>query len=436
MTDQAIFRRFIRYTSLTIVGMLGLSCYILADTYFIAQGLGDTGLAALNLAIPIYTFIHASALMLGMGGAVTFSLAKSQQKQQKADSAYTVALNIAMVFAVVFVLLGLLLADEITTLLGADEEIFAMTKIYLQTLLFFAPLFIFNEIIVTFVRNDGAPQLAMMAMLGSNLANIILDYVFIFPLQMGMFGAVLATALAPVISLSLMLIHLLSKRRYFHWLGFKEGTPLLPLLALGLPAMLTEVSGGIVMIVFNDTFFHLAGNMGIAAYGIVANLSLVIIAVFNGLAQGIQPLLSAAYGRQQRRQIVQLLQYALVTGLLLAVMIYGSIFIGADHIAALFNSAQEPYLQQIAVWGLKLYFTAIFFVSVNLILVSFFVSLGYSKPAQAISLLRGLIIIVPAALLGAKWWGMTGVWLSFPVTEIIVMLVGIFLFERFRNEIF
>ena len=224
MEQRQYLRDFIRYASLNVLGMVALSCYILADTFFVSQGLGANGLAALNLAIPVYNFIHGSGLMLGMGGAIKYSVYRSQGNFRKTDAVFTNTVTLALGFALCFVCAGLFLSGQIAALLGADAEVFSMTNTYLKVLLLFSPAFLMNDVLICFVRNDGAPRLSMMGMIVGSLSNVVLDYVFIFPFGMGIFGAVLATGLAPVISICVMSAHFIKKRNQFH---FQKGRPFL-----------------------------------------------------------------------------------------------------------------------------------------------------------------------------------------------------------------
>ena len=176
-----------RYTSLNVLGMIGLSCYILADTFFIARGLGSDGLAALNIAIPVYSFVHGCGMMLGMGGATKYSIFRGRKWNRRGNRIFTNTAYLVGIFALIFVLMGLGFSGNITSLLGADGEIFEMTKTYLMVVLLFAPAFMTNDFLLCFVRNDGNPGLAMTAMLTGSFANIILDYVFIFSNENGNF---------------------------------------------------------------------------------------------------------------------------------------------------------------------------------------------------------------------------------------------------------
>ena len=192
-------RSFFQYVSLNVLGALGLSGYILADTLFVAHRLGTDGLAALNLAISVFGLINGLGLMLGIGGATRYAICRTQGDGVRADRAFSRALACGGALGGLLALAGLLWAVPLARLLGAEGTILPMCSVYLRTVLLFAPCFLLNHILTAFVRNDGNPKLAMAAMLLGSLSNIVLDYVFLYPMDMGIFGAALATGIAPVV---------------------------------------------------------------------------------------------------------------------------------------------------------------------------------------------------------------------------------------------
>lgn len=430
MEQQSCIRDFARYTLLSVLGTLGVSCYILADTFFVSKGLGTNGLAALNLAIPVYNFIHGTGLMLGMGGATRFSVCKGQKRSDEINCIYTNTVYLAFLFSAVFVLGGAFFAEQLAVILGADGSILQMTSTYLRWLLLFAPAFILNDVFLCFVRNDEGPQLSMIAMLIGSFSNIVLDYIFIFPMGMGIFGAIFATGLSPIISIVMMLPHWLKKKNTFHFVKTRIRASIIKQeLSLGFPSFLAQLSSGIVMIVFNAIILKLEGNTGVAAYGVVANISLVVVAVYTGIAQGIQPLVSTFYGEGAHRKVSKVLQYAMLTMAVLSGAVYLILFIFAQPITAVFNSEANMELQQIAVTGLKLYFISNIFVGYNIILATFFTSIEKALPAHILSVLRGLVLIIPLAFLMSALWGMNGVWLTYPATELVTALLGAIYFN-------
>lgn len=428
------FKEFLKYSALNVLGMLGLSCYILADTFFVAKGLLADGLAALNLAIPVYSFIHGTGLMLGMGGATRYSVLKSQRRDGEADKIFTNVLYLSAAFAALFVLTGIFLSEPLTAALGANTGIFEMTNTYLKVLLLFSPAFLLNDVLICFVRNDGNPKLAMTGMICGSFFNIIMDYILIFPMRMGIFGAVLATGVSPVISIAVLSRHLISGKNRFH--AVRTGLCLRTsgtVFVLGLPSLITELASGVVIIVFNAILLRLQGNTGVAAYGVIANLALVLTAVYTGIAQGIQPLLSTAHGLGDTQRSKRLLRYAIAAMACLSTVVYLCIICFAEPIVRLFNSENNRQLQSIAETGLKIYFTGGIFAGFNIILSVFFTSAEKAVPAHILSLLRGFAVIISTALLLAEIWGLRGVWLSFPVTEILSAILGILLYLRMEK---
>ncbi len=429
--DRRCFSEFIRYASLNILGMLGLSCYILADTFFIANRLGADGLAALNLAIPVYSLIHGCGLMIGMGGSTRYAILRSRNSEGDACTVFTHALYLWGVCSVLFVLCGLVASGAIAALLGAQGRIFTMSRTYLQMLLLFSPAFLLNDILLGFVRSDGAPQLVMAAMLTGSFSNILLDYVLIYTADLGIFGAVLATCLAPLISMAVLSVFFLQKRHHFRPVrrrpSVRSGAKLL---VTGFPSLAAELSSGVVMIAFNFLMLEFSGSTGVATYGVIANISLVVIAVFTGMAQGIQPVLSRYFGAGERRRLRFVLRCALWSTVLLSVLLTGGILLAADPIAAAFNAQEDPTLQQLAVQGLRLYFLGTLPAGVNLVLCAYCASAERSRAGNAISVLRGFLLILPLAFLLSAAADLTGLWLAFPLTELLTLVLAAVLLRK------
>ena len=426
--SQSCLKEFIQYAALNVLGMLGISCYILADTVFISKGVGADGLTALNLAIPVYSVVHGCGMMLGMGSATKYSILKGQKDTERGSRLFTGTVYITLFLAVVFMLLGTFASGMLAGLMGADSAVYDMTNTYIKVILLFAAGFMMNDVLICFVRNDGNPGLSMLAMIGGSLFNIVFDYLFIFPMGMGILGAVLATGVSPIVSMMILSLHFWKKKNSFR---LETGRPDFGTTGqsalLGVPALIAELSSGIVIMVFNGIILKLEGNVGVAAYGVIANLSLVVISVYTGISQGMQPLISTAYGKNDKKTPGKVLRYGILTVLVFSLLIYAGIFGFAGQITAIFNSEGSRQLAQIAVPGLRVYFTGIVFAGFNIILAIYFSSMEKAVPAQVISLGRGLILMIPMAFLLSALWGITGVWLTFPVTEAIVSLIGIFL---------
>ena len=207
-------RSFFQYVSLNVLGALGLSGYILADTLFVAHRLGTDGLAALNLAISVFGLINGLGLMLGIGGATRYAICRTQGDGVRADRAFSRALACGGTLGGLLALAGLLWAVPLARLLGAEGAILPMCSVYLRTVLLFAPCFLLNHILTAFVRNDGNPKLAMAAMLLGSLSNIVLDYVFLKTLRMGVGGAAIATLISQALSVVLCVLYIKEKTSF------------------------------------------------------------------------------------------------------------------------------------------------------------------------------------------------------------------------------
>ncbi len=418
--NQNIYKTFFKYVSLNVLSMLGVSLYILADTFFVANGVGADGLVALNLALPVFSLINGIGLLLGIGAATLFSISTGKGDQQAGSRIFTQAFILGTGISILLTLLGLFFSRPIAMALGADSErIVSMTAAYLRMLLLFSGAFILDNLLVAFVRNDSNPRLAMTGMLASCLFNIVFDYIFVFPMQLGIFGAALATGVAPILSMVILSTHFLRKKNHFRLTKTNLcAKDVRNIVFTGLPSFVTEFSSGIIIFLFNMVVMSISGDIGVAAYGIVANLALVCIAVFTGVGQGIQPVVSVNYGAGKIGNVLR----TYLCGALLA-FVFGLLFFLAakifpNEITALFNNEQNRQLAALTTNGLGIYFFGFLFAGINIVTTSFFASIARPRPSFLISILRGFALIVPFLLLLPRAFGLNGVWLTAPAAEL------------------
>ena len=294
----------------------------MADTFFVSADLGTKGLTALNLAFPMFCLMNGIGLMIGMGGGTCYSLARSRRETQRANQIFTNAAYLTFTASALFFFVGVFLSESLVRILGADDTMFALTNTYLKVMLLFAPAFFTNNLLQCFVRNDGNPALSMAAMITGSISNVILDYIFIFPLGMGIFGSIFATGLSPLISIIVLSPYFLKGKNHFHFIRKFSLQRVSNIVSNGIPPLVTEISSGVVMFLFNFIILRLNGNTGVAAFGIVSVISLVVIAIYTGLSQGIQPILSLNHGAGNKENVNTIRTYALTTALLLSVILY------------------------------------------------------------------------------------------------------------------
>lgn len=418
-----IRRQFAKYVSQNIFGMIGISLYILADTFFISQAVGADGITALNLVLPLYSLIFAIGQMIGIGSAIRYAVEKGQRKTGGYPW-FSNALIWAVLLGAFFTVLGLLLPEQLVSLMGGDAAIVAVGAPYTRIFMSFSIFFMCNHVCTAFVRNDGAPTVAMAATLLSSLFNIVFDYVLMYPFGMGMEGAAWATACSPVVSLLICLTHFLSKRSSLRFcLVMPDVRRLWRACQVGVSAFVGEMASGVTTLAFNYLMLSLAGNTGVAAYGVVANLAIVAVAMFNGVAQGSQPLISDYYGRNDQAVIRRVIRMGLCLSFVLAASIVLVVWRFAAPITAIFNKAGDPVLAMYAKEGLRLYTIGFFFAGWNILGTSVLSSMEQAKAAFAASMLRGFVLILVCAFTLAALLGMTGVWLAYPLAEALTLAV-------------
>ena len=432
---MTVGKQFGRYVSQNILGMVGISFYILADTFFISMAAGADGITALNLVLPLYSLIYAIGALIGVGSAIRFKILRAKG-EKSAETYFSNALMFAFVASVVFMITGGVFPEQLIGVLGGDEDIIKVGTVYTRIFMSFAPFFMWNTICNAFVRNDGAPLIAMTATVLSSLFNIVMDYLLMFPLGMGMAGAALATAISPIIGILICCVHFFSKKSTirFQW-ALPSVRKLFASCALGISAFVGEISSGVTTIIFNMLILSIAGNIGVAAYGVVANTSLVAISVFNGVSQGAQPLISEYYGRGEKDAVKRLLRMGVVTSLVLALIIVGTVWCFAGNIVAIFNSEQDVVLAAYGIRGIRLYFIGFLFAGINILGTGFFSAVEDAKMAFFTSILRGFVAIILSAVFMAKLFGMTGVWLAFPVAELITFLATMIALHQINRKI-
>ena len=424
-----MLKRFTRYVTQSVAGMIGISVYVLADTFFISVYSGADGLAVLNLILPVYGLIYAIGAMIGIGSATRYAI--SRAKGKNTEHYFVQSVTWSILAAVPFMLIGIFIPDKALALLGADAGLIGLGRNYVRIILIATPFFMSNYTFTAFARNDGAPSVAMIGSISGSIFNIIFDYIFMFPVGLGFSGAGLATAICPIVTMSVCTIHYRSSRNHvgFHWKkpSFRH---LISCCQLGVSAFV-----GVIAIVFNFLILGIAGNMGVAAYGVVANLSIVAFAIFNGLAQGAQPLISESYGKGQPTQVRKLLKWSLLVCLAVEALIQLIIWTSTDMLISIFNSENNVQLLNYAHTGLRLYFLGFIVAGINIVLVAYFSAVDEPKIAIVGSFLRGIVAIVICAVILAKLFGLNGIWISLLVAETVTFLTILFLAYKDRNRI-
>lgn len=426
---------FFKYLIPSIGGMLGTSLYVLGDTMIVGRGLGSQGLAALNISIPLINVFNGFGLLFGIGGATALSISRGRKDYNQVNDIFTKSIIMSILLGIVLTLVRVLYLEELCLFLGASEATLQMSMDYLGVLMSFSIAFLLNSTMTVFVRNDGAPRLAMWGMLTGSIINVILDYVFIFIFNWGMWGGALATGLSPVIGLIILSTHFIKKNNKLRFIVPKFDWSILKrIVSNGNSSFIIELSAGIVIFAFNRSILKIAGDIGVSAYSIIANLSLICTAIFIGIGQGIQPIVSMNYGADRMERVYEAVRLAIYSALGIGMLFYliGALF--PEFLVFIFTKGNSELLDT-TVRGIRLYFISFIFMGLNIAITSFIQSKEESKVSMTISLCRGFVFIIISLLILPKIWGIDGVWLTMPIVELITLIVSGLYFEKYRSAI-
>ena len=364
--------------------------------------------------------------MIGVGSAIRFVIER-HGNTSGTEGYFFHALVWAFLISLIFIFAGIFLPDKLIALLGGDSSIIAVGRDYTRIFMIFSPFFMCNHICMAFVRNDGNPSVAMAATLFGSLFNIVFDYILMFPLGLGMQGAALATGCSPIVGILICCIHFKSSKCTITLKPVRLSVKrLLHSCHVGISSFVAELSSGVITIVFNMIILNIAGNTGVAAYGVIANTSLVAVSLFNGISQGSQPLISDSYGKGDLKNVMYLIKLAAATSLFISVLLITAVYLGAPSITAVFNSEKNPLLAQYAISGLRIYFTGFLFAGINIVGSSILSSVESAKFAFIVSIMRGFAAITFFAFLLSKIFGLTGIWSAFPAAEFLTMFVTVY----------
>ena len=305
MYDGKPHALFARYAIPQMIGLLFNSIYIIVDGIFIGNHLGRDAMAAAAVSVPFVEVLIALSMAIASGAGVLISGQLARSEKEKARQTFQAAILCAACSGGIIILLGNVFIHSLAELLGATPQIHDEAVSYLRFIVTFSPFLLFSFLLGGLTRNDGRPRLAMVALSVGSVSNILLDYVFMYPLNMGIAGAALATAIGPIFSVLILLPHFLLKKGELYFTKTKVGFHSARLiLTLGFPAFIMEFSIGIVTFIYNFAIVKYDyGEIGLAAYLIIGYLMLIILTVFLGMAEGLQPVFSHFAGTGKKIKV-------------------------------------------------------------------------------------------------------------------------------------
>lgn len=434
-SDTKLSNQLAKYIFRGIISTVGASIYILADSFFVAKSIGVLGVAVMNLTMPLFNVMEGLGLLLGMGGGTLFTIYLLNNKE-KSKQIFTQTAVIGAILGLFFTVCSLFFAPEISKLLGADPTTFNYTLQYIRVVLLFGPAFVFNNLLLGFIRNDHGTKIAMIAMLISSLANIFLDWFLILKLNLGIFGASFATSLSPIISILITLTHLKNEDSQIKLVKVKfKIKNTIKIITIGLPSFLTEMSTGFGIFIYNWFFITMSGNDAVAAYGIAANVLLVALSLFTGVAEGIQPLVSNEYAKHNFKNIKKCLRIGLITSEFIGVICLLFVYFKGNLIIDFFNAASNANVINLAKNGMIILLLSLIFSSLNVVFNIFFSAINNPRASISMVILRGYILPPIIVFFMAQSLGVKGIWTSLSIVEFISLIAEIFTWIFSRKKL-
>ena len=426
----------------TLLGMLGMSAVTAVDGIFVGHCVGSDGIAAINIVIPVLMLMTGVGLMAGTGCSVVASIHLSRGRLKVARLNVTQAmLFVTLVVAVPMVaMLGF--PDETARWLGSSERLLPMVKDYM---VWYVPSWVFmmwTAVALFVIRLDGAPQMAMACSLVAALLNVVLDWLFMFPLGWGVMGAALATSISTTVGGVMAIVYLLFFSRKLCLLPLKMSRKSLRLSVrnigyqcrIGSSALLGEATMAVLMFMGNQVFMHYLGDDGVGAFGIACYYTPFIFMVGNAIAQSAQPIISFNFGLGQWGRIRETRRIAIGTAVAGGLVVASAFVFAPEVLTGLFISL-DTNAARIAVGGLPLFAMAFVFYVVNLTCIGYFQSVERVKPAMTFALLRGFVYLVPSFLILPGIMGNAGIWLSLAMSEMLTTLsIAVFMATRHRRS--
>lgn len=421
---------YCKYLIASVGSALVVSIYSLVDTIAVGQSEGPAGAAAMAIITPIYGVQVFLSILIGIGGSVLMSNAKGEGNEEKANAYFTAsALLMGLLTGITWVLFALY-SGEILSFFGADGETLPVVMRYAKWLIRCWPVFIFSPFISAFIRNDNAPGLAMAAVIAGGCLNIFGDWFFVFPLGMGMEGAAIATVMGTSVQCLMLGSHFFRKGCGLKFVRpFRLGKAVRKIFAIGIGSSLLDLGTVIIAIIINNQIMRYGGATELAVYGVIVTLTSLIQAVYCGVGQAIQPLVSVNYGAGQTGRVREFLKLSLLTSGWMGIVFTLTAEAFPIPIIRLFMNA-TPEVLAAAPEIMRCYAALYLFLGITVLATYYLQSVMRDKASVLVSVLRSLVI--SGALLYALplVLGIRGVWLAMPVSEFLVMVLALALIAR------
>ena len=431
LSERSLLSNFIRFSSATIASLMVFSLYSIVDGLFVARGVGEYAMSAVNLAVPFMNAMFSIALLFAVGTSTIIALYLGEGKGENANSLFTQNAVLLLVMGVALSVLVIVFLEPFALLLGAEEMTLPYVKDYLLGLAPFAFCFMVSYNMEILVKTDGHPRVALLTVITGCLANCVLDYVAIFLLDWGIFGAAVATGVSQLLTVILYLRHFMSKRSTFHFTRFRFDFSIYRrLLPIGVSDSLTELCNGVMIFLFNHTILRCIGERGLVSYTIIAYANTLIINTTMGISQGAQPLISFHYGRKDEGSCRKLLKYGLISAAAVSIGCFALLWIFAPQLTQAFLGLEDLALNEYTVDAFRRYGISYLLLGFNVFIGGYLTARERPRGAIAISTGRGLIVQAAALLTLAATLGGDAIWFTPVISEAVVLVLSLLLLRN------
>ena len=416
-----------RYLVPSVFATMVTSIYVLADTIIVGKGIGTIAVAALNIVLPLYNIFFGLGLLFGVGGSVLMSILRGEGDEKGSNAYFSTSLVAMCVVLALSLAFFTVFMEKIALIFGGTPETMQYIMDYMPYIVWGMGLFFFSSYLQTFIRNDGAPRLAMYAVVSGGVANIILDYVFVYNFNMGMAGAAIATVMGSGLTVVILLTHFFTKKNNLHF-SLKGVRPsfIKNIILNGFASFLIEVASGVTIFVFNIQLLKYAGNTGVSVYSIISNTAIVVVCLCKGINQAAQPLLSTNYGAGLYERTDKIRSLAVKVSIIICAVPVILGLVVPDFFTYIFINPDSAILSMSAS-AIRIYFVGFMMLGINMVFICYFQAILKNGYSMIICLMRGLILVVAFAYIFPLFMDVTGIWLAVPAAETITMLFGIYL---------
>lgn len=419
---EKIRKVYFKYLIAAFGSALISSIYGVVDMAMVGQYQGPEGTAALAVVSPVWNIIYSLGLLNGIGGSVLYSIAKGEKKQDEANEYFTTAFIGTVVFSLLCWLAIIFFDDELLMMFGANQELLVHAKRYLLPVKFAVPSFLFTQFVSAFLRNDGQPSLATKAVIFGGVFNVFGDYFFVFVMDLGIFGAGVATVLGSLFSLIIMCSHFLSKKNTLLLNKPKDFIKQMKnIIITGFSTFFIDIAMGILTILFNRQILKYLGTDALSIYGIIINISTFVQCCAYSIGQASQPIISVNFGANQGQRIKELLRYAIITAIVFGFIWTLLCFTIPNQFVSIFMSPTDNILL-IAPSIIRRYSLSFLLLPINIFSTYYFQAILKPKTSFIVSIFRGMIISGILIMLLPSFFSAQSLWYAMPITELIVCL--------------